>query len=332
MALVQEPQLAVAQGGLERQFELHRSELTGYCYRMLGSPFEAEDAVQDTFLRAWRGFDRFEGRAALRSWLYRIATNVCLDMLNGRNRRARPMDFGPAVEPVESNLNTLPEATWIEPIPTSLVSAEGDPAEVVAERDTIRLAFVAALQHLPARQRAVLILCEVLRWRAGEVAELLDTSVASVNSALQRARATLDERNLEATDAAAPMDATQKEFLARYVDAFQRYDVTALTSLIREDASQSMPPFDMWLSGRDDVFAWWFGPGIGCKGSRVIPVETANASFAFGQYKPSETGSGYDPWALQVLEIADGKIVEFTFFLSTERLFPLFGLPPPLES
>ena len=332
MALVQERQLAVAQGGLERQFELHRSELTGDCYRMLGSPFEAEDAVQDTFLRAWRGFDRFEGRAALRSWLYRIATNVCLDMLNGRNRRARPMDFGPAVEPVESNLNTLPEATWIEPIPTSLVSAEGDPAEVVAERDTIRLAFVAALQHLPARQRAVLILCEVLRWRAGEVAELLDTSVASVNSALQRARATLDERNLEATDAAAPMDATQKEFLARYVDAFQRYDVTALTSLIREDASQSMPPFDMWLSGRDDVFAWWFGPGIGCKGSRVIPVETANGSFAFGQYKPSETGSGYDPWALQVLEIADGKIVEFTFFLSTERLFPLFGLPPPLES
>ena len=332
MALVQEPQLAVAQGGLERQFELHRSELTGYCYRMLGSPFEAEDAVQDTFLRAWRGFDRFEGRAALRSWLYRIATNVCLDMLNGRNRRARPMDFGPAVEPVESNLNTLPEATWIEPIPASLVSADGDPAEVVAERDTIRLAFVAALQHLPARQRAVLILCEVLRWRAGEVAELLDTSVASVNSALQRARATLDERNLEATDAAAPMDATQKEFLARYVDAFQRYDVTALTSLIREDASQSMPPFDMWLSGRDNVFAWWFGPGIGCKGSRVIPVETANGSFAFGQYKPSETGSGYDPWALQVLEIADGKIVEFTFFLSTERLFPLFGLPPPLES
>ena len=332
MALVQEPQLAVAQGGLERQFELHRSELTGYCYRMLGSPFEAEDAVQDTFLRAWRGFDRFEGRAALRSWLYRIATNVCLDMLNGRNRRARPMDFGPAVEPVESNLNTLPEATWIEPIPTSLVSAEGDPAEVVAERDTIRLAFVAALQHLPARQRAVLILCEVLRWKASEVAELLETSVASVNSALQRARATLDERNLEATDAAAPMDATQKEFLARYVDAFQRYDVTALTSLIREDASQSMPPFDMWLSGRDDVFAWWFGPGIGCKGSRVIPVETANGSFAFGQYKPSETGSGYDPWALQVLEIADGKIVEFTFFLSTERLFPLFGLPPPLES
>jgi RNA polymerase sigma-70 factor, ECF subfamily len=331
MVPVQESQLAAAQGGLERQFELHRGELTGYCYRMLGSPFEAEDAVQDTFLRAWRGFERFEGRAALRSWLYRIATNVCLDMLKGRSRRARPMDFGPAQEPVESNLNTLPEVTWIEPIPTSLVSAESDPAELAAQRDTIRLAFVAALQHLPARQRAVLILCEVLRWKASEVAELLDTSVASVNSALQRARATLEERDIEATDSMAPMDAGRRELLARYVDAFQRYDVDALTSLIREDARQSMPPFDMWLSGREDVLAWWFGPGIGCQGSRVIPVETANGSVAFGQYKPSDSGSGYDPWALQVLEIADGKIVEFTFFLSTDRLFPLFGLPPRLD-
>ncbi len=332
MTLVQESQLAVAQDGLERQLEQHRSELTGYCYRMLGSPFEAEDAVQDTFLRAWRGFDRFEGRAALRSWLYRIATNVCLDMLSGRSKRARPMDFGPAQEPVESNLNTLPEVTWIEPIPTSLVSSESDPAELAVQHDTIRLAFVAALQNLPARQRAVLILCEVLRWKASEVAELLETSVASVNSALQRARATLEEREIEATDAVAPMDPTQRDLLARYVDAFQRYDVDALTSLLREDASQSMPPFDMWLSGRDDVFAWWFGPGIGCKGSRVIPVDTANGSVAFGQYKPSESGSGYDPWALQVLEIADGKIVELTFFLSTERLFPLFGLAPRLES
>jgi RNA polymerase sigma-70 factor (ECF subfamily) len=298
---------------------------------MLGSPFEAEDAVQDTFLRAWRAFDRFEGRAAFRSWLYRIATNVCLDMLNSRNRRARPMDFGPAVEPVESNLNTLPEVTFIEPIPTSLVSAEGDPAELAVQRDTIRLAFVAALQHLPARQRAVLILCEVLRWKASEVAELLDTSVASVNSALQRARATLEEREIEATDAVAPMDPEQQEFLERYVDAFQRYDVEALTALLREDASQSMPPFDMWLSGREDVLKWWFGPGIGCRGSRVIPVESANGCIAFGQYKPSESGSGYDPWALQVLEIVDGKIVDITFFLSTERLFPLWGLPPRLE-
>jgi RNA polymerase sigma-70 factor (ECF subfamily) len=332
MSLVQESPLALDHGGIEQQLEQHRRELTGYCYRMLGSPFEAEDAVQDTFLRAWRGFERFEGRAALRSWLYRIATNVCLDMLSGRSRRARPMDFGPSQTPEASSLNTLPEATWIEPIPTSLVSVENDPADVVAERDTIRLAFVAALQHLPARQRAVLILCEVLRWRASEVAELLETSVASVNSALQRARATLEDRDIAATDPVAPMDPAQQELLARYVDAFQRYDVNALTSLIREDASQSMPPYDMWLAGREDVLEWWYGPGIGCAGSRVIPVETANGSVAFGQYKPSESGSGYDPWALQVLEIADGKIVEFTFFLSTERLFPLFGLPARLES
>src|SRR5437660_1532900 len=321
----------VASPALEDRLEQHRSELTGYCYRMLGSPFEAEDAVQDTFLRAWKGFDRFEGRAAFRSWLYRIATNVCLDMLNGRSHRARPMDLGGAAEPVESSLNT-PEVSWIEPIPTSMVTAESDPAELAVQRDTIRLAFVAALQHLPARQRAVLILCEVLRWKASEVAELLESSVASVNSALQRARATIEERDIAATDPVAPMDPAQKAFLARYVDAFQRYDVDALTAVIREDASQSMPPFDLWLSGRDDILTWFFGPGIGCAGSRLIPVETANGQIAFGQYKPSESGSGYDPWALQVLEIADGAVVEFTFFLSTERLFPLFGLPPRLAS
>src|ERR1700756_2614028 len=248
MSLVPES-AALAQGDLERRLEQHRSELVGYCYRMLGSPFEAEDAVQDTFLRAWRGFDRFEGRAALRSWLYRIATNVCLDMLNGRNRRARPMDMGPAVEPVESNLNTLPEVTFIEPIPTSLVSAESDPAELAVQRDTIRLAFVAALQHLPSRQRAVLILCEVLRWKASEVAELLDTSVASVNSALQRARATLETSSVSLEHQAPDVDEDQRELLARYVDAFQRYDMEALTALIHEDATQSMPPFDMWLEG-----------------------------------------------------------------------------------
>ena len=313
------------------QLEAYRRELTGYCYRMLGSPFEAEDAVQDTFLRAWRGYDRFEGRAAFRSWLYRIATNVCFDMLNGRSRRARPMDFGGASEPVESSLN-IPEVSWLEPIPTSMVTAETDPAELAVQRETIRLAFVAALQHLPARQRAALILCEVLRWKAGEVAELLETSVASVNSALQRARATIDERDIATTDAIAPMDPEQRELLARYVDAFQRYDVEALTSVIREDATQSMPPFDLWLSGRDDILTWFFGPGAGCTGSKLIPVETANGQVAFGQYKPSESGSGYDPWALQVLEFVDGKVAEFTFFLSTERLFPLFGLPPRLEA
>ena len=323
--------VSVASPALEQRLEQHRTELTGYCYRMLGSPFEAEDAVQDTFLRAWRGYDRFEGRAAFRSWLYRIATNVCFDMLNGRSRRARPMDFGGASEPVESSLN-IPEVSWLEPIPTSMVTAETDPAELAVQRETIRLAFVAALQHLPARQRAALILCEVLRWKAGEVAELLETSVASVNSALQRARATIDERDIATTDAIAPTDPEQRELLARYVDAFQRYDVDALTSVIRKDATQSMPPFDLWLSGRDDILTWFFGPGAGCTGSKLIPVETANGQVAFGQYKPSDSGSCYDPWALQVLEFVDGKVAEFTFFLSTERLFPLFGLPPRLEA
>jgi RNA polymerase sigma-70 factor, ECF subfamily len=312
--------------------EQYRRELTAHCYRMIGSPFEAEDAVQETLLRAWRSLDRFEGRAALRSWLYRIATNVCLDMLSVRERRARPMDLGPAREPIESNLHTLPEVTWIEPVPDGLVVPEGDPAEVAVARETIRLAFVAALQHLPPRQRAVLLLCEVLRWQASEVAELLETSVPSVNSALQRARATLDATDLDATAPEPKLEEPDRELLARYVEAFEEYDMDALTSLIHEDATQSMPPFDLWLRGRDDIFTWWFGPGIGCRGSRVIPTLAANGSPAFGQYKPSETGSGYDPWALQVLQIVDGRIAEFTFFLGTETLFPLFGLPPRLDS
>jgi len=312
--------------------ERHRRELTAYCYRMLASPFEAEDAVQETMLRAWRSYDRFEGRAALRSWLYRIATNVCLDMLNGRERRARPMDLGPAREPVEANLNALPEVTWIEPVPDAMLApAEGDPAEVAVARESIRLAFVAALQHLPARQRAVLILREVLRWKAAEVAELLETSVASVNSALQRARATLEASNLSTTDSMQPPADVDRELLARYVKAFEAYDIDALTSLIQEDAIQSMPPFDLWLRGRDDIFAWWLGPGIGCRGSRVIPTTAANGSPAFGQYKPSPDG-GYEPWALQVLELSEGRIVEFTFFLDTDSLFPLFGLPLRLDA
>jgi len=324
-------QEAVLNQGVPGHLEQHRRELTGYCYRMLGSPFEAEDAVQETMLRAWRGFERFEGRAALRSWLYRIATNVCLDMLTGRSRRALPMDLGGAAEPVESNLNTLGEAHWIEPIPDGFLAEGSDPAETAVARDTIRLAFIAALQHLPPRQRAVLILCEVLRWKASEVAELLDTSVASVNSALQRARATIDAAGISSSDAPSTIDADQRELLQRYVDAFQRYDIQALTSLIREDASQSMPPFDMWLAGRDDILSWWFGPGIGCRGSRLVPVPGANGSVAFGQYKPSESGSGHDPWALQVLELAPGGIAELTFFLDTERIFPLFGLPAHLD-
>ena len=307
------------------QLEQFRVELTAFCYRMLGS-VEAEDAVQETFIRAWRSFDRFEGRATLRSWLYRIATNVCLDLLEGRKRRARPMDLGPAREPIAENLS-MPEVTWIEPMPDNRIVPEGDPAEVAVARETVRLAFVAALQHLPPKQRAVLILCEVLRWKASEVAELLDTSVASVTSALQRARATLEASSVTAATTARSVDEADAELLSRYVDAFERYDMEALTALIHEDATQSMPPYDLWLSGRDDIFAWWVGPGAGCRGSRVIPVLGANGAPAFGQYKPSESGEGYEPWALQVLEISDGRIVEFTFFLDTKTVFPLFGLP-----
>ena len=324
-----------AAASIEAQLEQYRVELTAYCYRMLGS-VDAEDAVQETFIRAWRSFDRFEGRSSLRSWLYRIATNVCFDMLESRKRRARPMDLGPAGEPVVENLATRPEVTWIEPMPDGRIVADGDPAEVAESRETIKLAFVAALQHLPPKQRAVLILCEVLRWQASEVAELLETSVASVNSALQRARATLETSKLDAAEAGPAVDEDDAELLARYVEAFERYDMEALTSLIHEDAKQSMPPFDLWLSGRDDIFSWWVGPGNGCRGSRVIPVTAANGSPAFGQYKPNDSGDGYEPWALQVLEIENGKIVELTFFLDTETVFPLFGLPleytPGLEA
>ena len=310
------------------EIESYRRELTAHCYRMLGSPFEAEDAVQETLLRAWRSLERFEGRSSLRSWLYRIATNACLDMLDAKQRRARPMELGEARSPDGPVGEILPEATWVEPVPDAIVTSDSnDPASVAESRETIRLAFIAALQHLPPRQRAALILCEVLHWKAAEVAELLETSVPAINSALQRARATL-----EATETLDPARGKLSEqdsaLLSRYVDAFQRYDMDALTSLIHEDATQSMPPYELWLRGRDDIFAWWVGKGAGCRGSRVVPTQTANGSPAFAQYKPREDGGeGYEPWALQVLEIADGKIVEMTFFLSTETIFPLFGVP-----
>jgi len=310
--------MATVSAELEGQLEQHRSELTAYCYRMLASPFDAEDAVQEAFIRAWRAYEQFDHRASLRTWLYRIATNVCLDLLGGKERRARPMDLGPAGAPVLENLRELPEVTWIQPLP--------DPADTAVERETVRLAFVAALQQLPARQRAALILCEVLHWKASEAAELLDTTTASVNSALQRARATLAKADLAQTD-----ESVDKELLARYVTAFEEYDVDALTSLIHEDATQSMPPYDLWLNGRDDILEWWFGPGIACEGSRVIPTVSANGSPAFGQYKPVP-GGGYEPWALQVLELSGGRILEITFFLDTNTLFPLFGLPPKLEA
>ena len=320
---------SVARADVESALEQHRVELRAYCYRMLGSAFDAEDAVQETLVRAWRAHDRFEGRAALRSWLYRIATNVCLDLLRSRDRRARPMDFGPAGAPVLENASLRDDVPWLEPAPDALVVAGDDPAEIAAARESVRLAFVSALQHLPPRQRAALILCEVLRWQATEVAELLETSVASVNSALQRARATLDARSPVVADVVA-LEGADRELLERYVAAFEAYDMEALTELIREDATQSMPPYDLWLAGRDDIMTWWFGPGIGCRGSRVLPAGPANGAPAFAQYKPAAAG-GFEPWALQVLELTPGGIVELSFFLDTERLFPLFGLPLRLD-
>ncbi|WP_233604180.1 sigma-70 family RNA polymerase sigma factor [Micromonospora sp. HM5-17] len=306
----------------ELRLEAFRGELIGYCYRMLGSVFEAEDAVQDTMIRAWRGLDRFEGRAALRSWLYRIATNVCLTMLGSAQRRARPMDLGPAGTARSAPGEPLPEDVWVSPIPDALVAA-GDPAEVAVGRESIRLAFVAALQHLPPRQRAVLILRDVLSWSAAEAAELLDTSVASVNSALQRARAALADADLGG-DTLRPMDAAQSELLERYVTAFQEYDMDALASLLHEDVTLNMPPLPLWLRGHADIRDWMLGTGSGCRGSRLVPT-VANGMPAFGQYRP--TG----PWALVVLDISEGRIREITNFLDVERLFPLFGLPMRFE-
>jgi len=314
--------------------EPFRRELTGYCYRMLGSGFEAEDAVQETMLRAWRHAEGFEGRSSIRSWLYRIATNVCIDMHRQVQRRAMPMEMGPASPPVESLLGpTLPEATWVTPVPDALVAPHGaDPAEIVQYRESIRLAFVTALQHLPARQRAALILCEVLRWQVSEVAELLDTSVAAVNSALQRARATL--RSLSDETEPEALDGADTELLALYVDAFERYDIERLVTLLREDAVQSMPPFAMWIRGAADIGRWMVEPGPSeCRGSRLVPA-SANGCPAFGQYRLDPAG-GYTPWALQVLEISAGKITGMTFFLSLldpERLFPEFGLPLHLDA
>ncbi|MBX5468303.1 MAG: sigma-70 family RNA polymerase sigma factor [Thermoleophilaceae bacterium] len=314
---------------IELELERHRRELTGYCYRMLGSWFESEDAVQETMVRAWRSADRLEARAALRSWLYRIATNVCLDMLKGTQRRARPMDLSsPAT--ADSPLDAgLPESAWVQPAPDARLRPEtGDPAELATWRETIRLAFVAALQHLPPRQRAVLLLRDVLRWQASEVAELLDTSVASVNSALQRARATLEAVDADATAPAAANELEEK-LLARYVDAFERYDIETLVSLIREDASFSMPPYRLWLRGGEQVGRWMLGQGSGCRGSRLLTT-SANGSPAVAIYRPAEPGV-HRPFNVAVLEIGDGRIVAIHNFLFTE-LFPAFGLPPQLES
>lgn len=309
-------------------FEVHRRALTGYCYRMLGSGSEAEDAVQETMLRAWRGAESFAGRSSVRTWLYRIATNVCTDMGRSPQRRARPVDLGPVREPDPTFLaDVLPDGSWITPIADAAVLDPGaDPAEIAATRDTIRLAFVSALQQLPARQRAALVLCDVLRWPAAEAAELLETSTASVNSALQRARATMAAAP---TAPPAPLSDDEERFLARYVDAFERYDMDALAVLLHDDVTQNMPPYAMWLQGRDDVLAWYVGPGIGCKGSRVL-TGRANGCPAFAQYRIDPAG-GHAPWALQVIELRGDRVEAIHAFLDTAESFERFGFPPRLD-
>lgn len=314
---------------LERRLEDHRRELSGYCYRMLGAAFETDDAVQETMVRAWRALDRFDGRSSLRTWLYRIATNVCLDSLNSRNRRALPMDFGPASPPVAESLGEpRPEATWIQPMPDGeVLSPTADPAELAVQKDSVRLAFIAALQHLPPRQRVVLILREVLRWSAAEVADLLETTVASVNSALQRARATLTEIDPDADRSTGPLDAAQQNLLDDYLRAFTSYDIDALVQLLRQDATASMPPFALWLSGRDDIAAWHLGPGHACRDSRLVPLEV-NGSPAFAAYKRAADGT-HRPFSIQVLDLDGDRIGRITYFLDT-ALFERFGLPPQL--
>jgi RNA polymerase sigma-70 factor (ECF subfamily) len=309
--------------GVSDQLEQYRRELTAYCYRMIGSAFDAEDAVQETLVRAWRGIDRFEGRSALRSWLYRIATNVCLDMLGGSQRRARPMDLSQAWSASSPVLSTLPESTWVTPVADDRVlAADGDPAEVALTRESIRLAFVTALQQLPPRQRAVLILREVLSWSAAEVADLLDTTTASVNSALQRARATLATTQADEGDALRPLDEEQQALLGRYVDAFERYDLDALAALLSEDARMTMPPLELWLSGVAEILTWLIGPGVGCRGSRLLPTR-ANGMPAFAQYRQA----GRQAWGLVVLETSGTQVTGINTYRDVERLFPMFGLP-----
>jgi RNA polymerase sigma-70 factor (ECF subfamily) len=304
----------------ELEFEQHRIELTAHCYRMLGSATEADDAVQEALIRGWRSADGFEGRSSVRSWLYSIATNVCLDMLRSRKRRATPMDLqGPSTAD-DRHLATLPESAWLQPMPDGRVlRSEGDPAELAIERDSVRLAFVAALQHLPARQRAVLLLRDVLRWRASEVAELLETSEAAVNSALQRARATLAE--VDFGRAEEPVGEEERVLLARYVEAFERYDVDALVALMHEDARMAMPPFALWIRGATEIGRWFLGTGAECRGSVLVPVDV-NGAHGFAQYRHG----GSVPWAIQLPTFRAGKLASIDLFIGEEH-FLRFGLP-----
>ena len=311
------------------ELEVHRTALTGHCYRMLGSSADADDAVQETMVRAWRNLERFEGRSSMRTWLYRIATNVCLDALSDHARRVRPIEEGPATPFEHATLETRERTHWLEPIPDArAIPADADPFEQTALRQSIRLAFVAALQHLPPRQRAALLLTDVLGWSAAEVAEALEMTVAAVNSGLQRARATMASRKAASPSA---LNEEEAQLLDRYVDAFHRYDVDGLVSLLREDATFSMPPYVLWLQGPESVRLWLHGPGAPCRGSRLVPV-SASGSPAFAQYRVGATPGTHQAWALIVLELDGDRIAGWNSFLDTETLFPMFGLPLQIAS
>lgn len=308
-----------------QHLETYRSAITGHCYRMLGSFFDAEDATQEAMIRAWKGLDRFDGRASLKNWLYRIATNVCLDEIHNKGRRARPMEEGPAFSgtPSVEDLVQRPTNVWIEPISDArALPSDSDPSERAILKQSIRLAFVAALQKLAPKQRAALLLMDVLGFSAAEAAETLDTSVASVNSALQRARAALSDKNLSASP---DLSEPEMEMLNRYVTAFERYDIDALTSLLRQDVTLSMPPYALWLQGREAIRNWMLGLGCGCRGSRLVPT-AACGSPAFGQYRMNPEG-GHKAWALIVLDLSDDWIAALNSFLDVETLFPRFDLP-----
>lgn len=304
---------------------------------MLGSGFEAEDATQETMVRAWRRADSLAEPAAMKSWVFRIATNVCLDQIEGRKRRARPVDIaevGTAETPVGA---PLPETTWVLPIADGqAVDPDADPAARLADRESLRLAFVAALQHLPARQRVVLVLREVLHWSAKEVAELLETSVASVNSALQRARATLDELALADTEAPArPSEEDERRLLEQYLEAFAEYDVERIVALLRYDVVFDMPPLPLWVRGPDQVGEFMLGQGAACRGSK-LRATAANGCPAFAAYKPDPESGDWLPWSLTLLEMTDGEegaiVTGVRNFLAPflPSLFGSFGLPDRL--
>jgi RNA polymerase sigma-70 factor (ECF subfamily) len=273
-------------------------------------------------VRAWKGYERFDGRSDVSTWLYRIATNVCIDQLRSRRRRELPTMLGPAGT-VHDDLASKPRVHWLEPVPDArAVPPESEPERQAELRQSLRLAFVAALQQLPAKQRAVLLLKDVLGFSTAEIAQTLELTPASVNSALQRARKTLATR-ASLGDEVSPVSPTQADLIERYVDAFHRYDVDALVALLREDGTLSMPPYTLWLQGREPVRSWLLGRGIGCRGSRLIPT-AACGSPAFGQYRRGD--DGYAAWSLVVLELSEDSIVSMTHFLDVETLFPLFGL------